>query len=106
MTDRQDALPWVETGGGVSRRVLSHTPEVMLVEFRFGPDGFGTPHHHPHIQATYVREGRFEFTIDGVAHIIAAGDTLIVPSNAVHSCRALEPGTLIDVFTPRRDDFL
>ncbi|MEL6522840.1 MAG: cupin, partial [Pseudomonadota bacterium] len=35
-----------------------------------------------------------------------AGDSLIIPSNAVHGCKCLQSGKLIDSFTPRRDDFL
>jgi len=30
----------------------------------------------------------------------------VIPSEAVHGCVCLEPGELIDCFTPRRDDFL
>jgi quercetin dioxygenase-like cupin family protein len=99
-------LAWVDAGGGVSRRVLAHAPELMVVEFRFADGGVGAPHRHPHAQSTYVRSGRYEFTIDGDKRLLAPGDGLVVPPNAEHSCRALEGGTLIDTFTPRRDDFL
>jgi quercetin dioxygenase-like cupin family protein len=37
---------------------------------------------------------------------VGPGDSFVVPSNAVHGCRALEAGRLIDCFTPRRDEFL
>ena len=53
-----------------------------------------------------MKSGRFEFTIGGEAFEVGPGDAFVVPSGAVHSCRALEPGVLIDTFTPRRDDFL
>ncbi len=33
-------------------------------------------------------------------------DSIYVPSNVRHSTKALEAGTLIDVFTPVREDLL
>lgn len=91
---------------GSTRRVILDLPELMLVEFTFEKDGIGALHSHPHLQTSYVAEGVFEVTIDGVTETIAAGGAYIVPSGLVHGVRALEAGKLIDSFTPRRDDFL
>lgn len=100
------SYPIVPTDPGASRQVLSQTPELMVVAFRFEKDAEGSLHSHPHTQSTYVNEGRFLFFLDGEELELKAGDSLIVPSNSEHGCRCLEPGTLIDTFTPRRDDFL
>ena len=78
----------------------------MMVEFAFEDGGVGAPHSHPHVQASYVAEGRFEVTIDGETTVLATGDSFIVPSGVVHGVKALENGRLIDSFTPRRSDFL
>ena len=51
---------------GSSRRVILSLPELMLVEFTFEKNGVGALHSHPHIQSSYVAEGVFEVTIDGV----------------------------------------
>lgn len=91
---------------GSRRRVILDLPELMLVEFTFERGGVGPLHSHPHLQTSYVASGVFEVTIDGVTETIAAGGAYIVPSGLVHGVKALEPGTLIDSFTPRRDDFL
>ena len=59
------------------------------------------------MQATFVKSGRFQFTIAGESFVVGPGDAFVIPPGAAHSCRALgEPGVLIDTFTPRRDDFL
>ncbi len=97
---------WVPSGEGVERRVLADSPELMTVAFRFRDGGIGAPHSHPHVQSTFVASGRFEFTVDGETRLLGPGDSLIIPSNAVHSCKALQAGQLIDTFAPRRDDFL
>lgn len=91
---------------GSSRRVILSLPELMLVEFVFEAGAIGALHSHPHVQTSYVAEGRFEVTIDGITQTIPAGGAYIVPSGKLHGVRALSAGRLIDSFTPRRDDFL
>lgn len=98
--------PEVATDPGVTRQVLADAPEMMTVRFRFRQGAEGKRHSHPHVQSTYVASGRFRFTIGEQSFDIGPGDALVVPSGAVHGCLCLEAGTLIDGFTPRRDDFL
>ena len=101
------SFPEVDADPGVRRQVLSDSPELMVVAFRFQAEGAeGKLHSHPHVQSTYVESGRFVFTVGGETFDIGPGDSFVIPSNAVHGCRCLEPGTLIDTFAPRRDDFL
>jgi quercetin dioxygenase-like cupin family protein len=98
--------PVVTTGPGVTRQVLSDHPDLMVVAFRFDAGGVGALHSHPHVQATYVASGRFVFTVAGEDREVGPGDSFVIPSDAVHGCRCLAAGLLIDSFTPRRDDFL
>ena len=101
------SFPVVETGPGVTRQVLAEAPEMMTVCFRFNAEGAeGALHSHPHVQSTFVQSGRYRFSVDGREFEVGPGDAFVIPSNAVHGCVCLEPGVLIDGFTPRRDDFL
>lgn len=97
---------WTTTPDGNRRRVVLHTPELMMVEFAFEKGGIGALHSHPHVQASYVAEGAFEVTIDGNVEIVRQGGAFIVPANLRHGVKALEKGRLVDSFTPKRDDFL
>ena len=100
-------FPAVDVGNGATRRVLAESPELMLVEVAFTSEGVGPAHSHPHVQSTLVKSGRFEFTVAGRSFEVGPGDAFVIPSDAMHSCRALGvPGVLLDSFTPRRDDFL
>lgn len=99
-------FPIVSTDPGVTRQVLADSPELMVVAFRFDAGGEGKLHSHPHVQATYVLTGHFRFSIGGEEREVGPGDSFVIPSQAVHGCTCLEAGTLIDCFTPRRDDFL
>ncbi len=101
-----DEGTWTTLDGGGRRKVILHTDELMMVEFAFEKGGIGALHSHPHVQSSYVAEGRFEVTIDGETREIAAGGGFIVPSGLVHGVKALEGGRLVDCFTPKRADFL
>ncbi|MDB5588819.1 MAG: cupin [Devosia sp.] len=101
-----DDAQWIEVAPGNRRRVLIHTPELMQVEFGFDAGAVGALHSHPHVQVSYVAEGSFEVTIDGVTQVVGTGGSFIVPSGLVHGVKALEAGRLVDVFTPARADFL
>ncbi len=104
--EHNNTFPWVDAGEGVRRRILAENPEAMTVQVEFEAGSVGEAHHHPHVQTIFIAEGRFEFTIDGDKKTVAAGDSLVIPSNAVHGCVCLNKGKLIDSFVPRRDDFL
>ncbi len=99
-------FPQVKVDDGVIRQVLADHPQMMVVSFRFPVGACGALHSHEHVQSTFVKEGRFRFTMDGEQFEVAAGDSFVIPGNAEHGCECLEPGELIDCFTPRRDDFL
>lgn len=101
-----DTKTWEPTPDGNRRRVILHTDELMMVEFAFEKGGVGALHSHPHVQSSYVAEGRFEVTIDGSTSIVEAGGAFIVPSGLVHGVKALQAGRLVDNFTPHRTDFL
>ena len=100
------SYPVVPTDPGVTRQVLAETAELMVVAFRFETGAEGRLHSHPHVQATYVETGRFSFRMGGDTRELGPGDSLVIPSDVEHGCLCREAGTLIDTFTPRRDDFL
>lgn len=100
------SFPATAADPGVTRQVLADSPELMVVSFKFEKDAAGKLHNHPHVQSTYVKSGSFRFEMDGESFEVKPGDSFVIPSNAVHGCVCLEPGELIDCFTPRRDDFL
>ena len=99
----QSALP---LGGGLTRRVLAQNEEMMAVEVTFEKGTIGAIHTHPHTQITYVLRGRFEATIGNEVKIISEGDTYLTIPNLPHGVVCLEEGVLLDIFTPRREDFL
>ncbi|MFG1201460.1 cupin domain-containing protein [Xanthobacter aminoxidans] len=91
----------------VSRQILAFNDEIMLVRvIARAPGQMGVPHSHRHTQITSVESGLFELTIGGRTERLKAGDSFYVPSGVHHGAVCIEPGVLVDVFTPMREDFL
>jgi unsaturated pyranuronate lyase len=97
---------WQAMGAGVRRQILGHGPDLMMVRVDFEKGAIGALHQHPHRQVTYVAAGRFEASVNGTTRTLEAGDCFFVAADQPHGVVALEAGTLVDVFTPTREDFL
>jgi quercetin dioxygenase-like cupin family protein len=98
--------PKEELGGGIIRQILGFGPDLMIVRVWFEAGAVGEVHSHPHSQASYVESGRFKVQIDGADRELGAGDSFYVAPHFAHGSVCLEAGTLIDTFSPAREDFL
>jgi len=97
---------WQDLGNGVSRQIFGYDDQIMLVKARFEAEAVGVLHQHYHAQVTYVESGLFEMTIGEEKKMLKKGDGFYAPPHVMHGCVCLEPGILIDVFSPHREDFL
>lgn len=100
------AVDWEDLGAGVRRKILGYNGTMMMVRVEFETGAIGPQHSHPHSQCAVVEKGAFDVTIDGVTKRLGVGDGYMVPPNVMHGVVALEPGVLLDIFTPIREDFL
>ncbi len=96
----------IDLGGGTTRRILAYNDDLMAVEVGFEVGAEGAVHTHPHTQMSYVLEGRFIYSVEGEETELRKGDSIVVPSGLAHGTKCLEAGALLDVFNPKRDDFL
>ena len=99
-------IEWEKADNGVERKILGYDDQLMMVCVRFEKGAVGSLHHHVHRQVSYVEAGRFEVTIDGKKSVLEKGDCFFVAPDLVHGVVALEKGTLVDIFTPCRMDFI
>ena len=103
-----DAHPWEELGNGVRRKVMLWTDELMAVCVCFDKGAAGAVHDHAeHTQISYIAAGSFEMQLGDEKKILKAGDATLAAKHVPHGSVALEEGSIIiDVFTPKRTDFL
>jgi len=64
-------------------------------------------HSHHNAQFTMVQTGALKFLLaDGGEQIVRAGQVLDIPPHVPHGVEVLEDSVVIDLFTPRREDWI
>lgn len=99
-------VAWEETAPGMKRKIMAYDDRLMIVKVNFEKGAVGTLHRHPHTQITHVESGVFEVEIGGEKKTLKGGDAFYIPPNVLHGAVCLEPGVLIDTFSPMREDFI
>lgn len=84
---------------------VQHSGSMSFVLWRIDEGALLPEHRHVHEQVVNMIEGSFELTIDGVTQICGPGDVAAIPSNALHSGRAITACRILDVFSPMREDY-
>lgn len=102
----EEKLEWEPINEKVKRQIVGFDDRIMMATVLFEKGGVGSLHSHHHSQVSYISEGIFKVTIDGAVKILKKGDSFYVPSNKEHGVVCLERGKLIDVFSPKREDFI
>ena len=92
--------------GKLSRKIRAHGGGLMAVEVFFKEGAIGAEHRHVHEQVMYCVSGEFEFTLEGKKIAIHPGDSIFFPSNSLNGALCLKAGSVLDIFTPQREDFL
>lgn len=99
---------WHEILPGVRRRILAHDAGVMMVLYRIDPGTTFPRHTHPHVQSGTVLQGGGRFRVGDDTWQLTVGSSYTVPSDVPHELLSdpSGPTVILDVFTPRREDFL
>lgn len=84
---------------------MVHSDKMTIIFWTAEKDAVAPEHSHVHEQIMHLVEGEFQFTVDGVTKNLSAGAVVTLPSNIVHSGKALTPCKIIDIFHPVREDF-
>ena len=73
--------------------------ENMSVTFWRIEAGATLPEHaHVHEQVSVLTSGKFEMTLDGEVRQLEAGTVAVIPSNVIHSGRAITDCQIMDTF--------
>lgn len=99
-------IEWEDADPGIKRQVYGYNEQLMMVRITFEKGAIGVLHKHHHTQVSYIESGVYELTIGDDKKILKQGDGYFVPPNTVHGLICIEPGILVEAFTPCREDFL
>ena len=82
-----------------------HTNSFTIAFWEIEEGSVLPEHSHIHEQSTQVIEGKLELVIGGVSKVLKPGMIANIPSNVVHSGKALVNCKVTDVFSPVREDY-
>jgi quercetin dioxygenase-like cupin family protein len=86
--------------------LLSQGPESMVTKMLYKKEDNPPLHKHANEQSGYVISGKYSIIIDNVAYAIGPGDSYSIPRNVEHRIEIIEPGEVLDFFSPPRKDYL
>jgi quercetin dioxygenase-like cupin family protein len=91
---------------GVDFVLLSYGAESMVTKMLYKKEDNPPIHKHPNEQSGYIVSGKYRITIDNTAYDLCSGDSYTVPRDVEHSMEIIEPGEVLDFFSPPRKDYL
>ena len=106
MFKKIDELTYRPLIDGVQLGTLVHGEKTLMGRFQLAKGSVIPAHDHPYEQTGLLLSGRMVFTIDGVEHEAAPGDSWCIGSGVSHAATALEESVAVEVFSPVREDYL
>lgn len=106
MVYKLEERPREQMMDGVQRRFISGE-HATVAQIWLGKGTLVPRHAHVSEQVSYVVSGALKFTLDDVDEVtVRSGEVLLIPSNVPHSAESLEDTYDIDLFAPRREDWI
>ena len=100
-----NSMPAEQLNPQIVRRVV-HTENLTIARLQIAKDAVVPEHSHINEQVATVERGALRFHVAGRDVVLRDGQSLAIPSNVPHSVVALEDTTVVDIFSPRREDWL
>ena len=84
---------------------FGHSEKITVARITLEKGALVAEHKHFHEQWTVLLDGELEFTVGGETQLVKPGTVVHIPSNELHSVKAITACLAMDVFTPAREDF-
>lgn len=103
---KHSAEGYINQATGIFRKTLTFGENSLLSEFKM-EKGHQLPlHQHPHEQVGYLVSGHIILHIAAESYDVFPGDSWAILGNTPHSADILADSVAIEVFSPRREDYL
>jgi len=103
---KNDSTGYRELLPGVKMKAVVHGEKTLMAEFLLKSGSILPSHDHIHEQTGYLVSGKILLTFAGEIHEVNQGDSWNIPGGVIHSAEALEDSVAIEVFSPRRDEYI
>jgi len=98
--------PWIEICPGIKRRTICTGATMYQMRAELKAGSRMPEHTHAQEQIAHVIKGRMKLIVRGEPHELAAGEAYYLASNVPHGVETIEDTTVIDTFSPPREDYL
>lgn len=99
-TEYRELLP------GIRMKAVVHGEKTLMAEFLLKSGSTLPSHDHIHEQTGYLVSGKILLTFNGETFEVNPGDSWNIPGGIIHSAEALEDSVAVEVFSPRRDEYM
>ena len=105
-TVKEQENPWIDIAPGIKRRTITAGASMYQMRAELTAGSRMPEHTHPQEQIAHVIAGRMKLIVAGVPHELRTGDAFYLASNVPHGVETIEDTTVIDTFSPPRNDYL
>ena len=91
---------------GIEMKTLAYGEKTLMSEFILHRGHTLPRHTHPNEQTGYLVKGHIRLSIGGEVFEVLPGDSWCVLSNVEHGAQVVEDSVAIEVFAPRREDYI
>jgi len=109
---RLQTMPFIQLNDQPLREVFPgfqgrfvHSTHMTFANWTIRASAVLPEHAHAHEQVVNVLEGEFQLTVAGDTRRLGPASVAIIPSNAIHSGRAITDCRIMDAFYPIREDY-
>jgi quercetin dioxygenase-like cupin family protein len=100
-----DRIPIEPLSERIGRQAI-HGAKLTLARIHLAQGAVVPLHRHESEQITVLLEGRLRFFFEGEERLAVPGQVMEVPGNVTHGVEALEDSLALDIFVPRREDWM
>lgn len=97
---------YIPAAPGIRRKTLVYGDRTLMTEFLLEKGKLLANHSHPHEQTGYLVSGHIILTIGNEVQEIRPGDSWMIPGDVEHHAEILEDSVAVEVFAPRREEYL
>jgi quercetin dioxygenase-like cupin family protein len=91
---------------GISMKTVVYGENTLMAEFVLKSGSVLPVHNHINEQTGYLISGKILMTIGEETFKVEPGDSWSIPSGVTHSVEILENSLIVEVFSPRRDEYM
>lgn len=103
---KNEANSYREILPGVNMKTMVYGEKTLMSEFFLKGGSVLPTYDHIHEQTGYLISGKIILTIGEETFDVEPGDSWIIPGGVTHAVETLEDSIAIEVFSPRRDEYI